>query len=77
MIVAFCLLLKIEYNYKKEFKHKLKKYIKIHNINLIQNGKFLFLSKNLLFLVNLNEIGKKYDIYFLEKYINKLLNINL
>ena len=77
MIVTFSLILKIEYNYKKEFKLKLKNIIKKHNLDLIQNGKFLFLSKNLLFLININELGKKYDIIFLEKYINKLININL
>ena len=75
--MTYSLILKIEYNYKKEFKLKLKNIIKKHNLDLIQNGKFLFLSKNLLFLININELGKKYDIIFLEKYINKLININL
>ena len=77
MIVTFSLILKIEYNYKKEFKLKLKNIIKKHNLDLIQNGKFLFLSNNLIFLININELGKKYDILSLEKYINKLININI
>ena len=77
MIVTFSLILKIEYNYKKEFKIKLKNIIKKHNLDLIQNGKFLFLSNNLIFLININELGKKYDILSLEKYINKLININI
>ena len=77
MIVSFSLILKIEYNYKKEFKIKLKNIIKKHNLDLIQNGKFLFLSNNLIFLININELGKKYDILSLEKYINKLININI